>query len=486
MSIGARPRVVVSPPDTRGLREVSAGSRVLGRVWSLRELRRVLHRARYPSAMPLRDPRFVIWRGAGPDTWPDHPWPRRTAGAVMALGLAGSAVLLVRIGAVDAFESQTFAGRLTGWLLLGAAAVQSAGVVSALDYWGKRRWKYSGAVTLIGALIALAMSVLLLSMWFEASEFVVYLPVYVALLGWSSWASWRLCRHEAWKGLPHPRSVVAGLTLSAVLAGVNFANTTLYEPNARRSLITTEAKLGEPKLSPDGKIVHIPLRVSIKNVGTVPVDILTTIFWVIGVKTVLHEETRLQYWREILAFDGDAEQYTEVTGRDQLATGTFGTEGSWLDPGNEHAEDKIIQIPAGVEYSMIEASARAITTRRDRGKIAPGYGQPQFSWHPSSPGFSACPLPGGDCIAFRARIRHNNNLINVTRRARYVTSWWQMEPGGRNSEINSVIGPGTPCRGVLPLKEEPERYGLMRTLSVTSRVPATGLMRPSGAPTPPP
>lgn len=482
-----RPRVVVAAPDDRGLREVHYGSRRLGTAWSVRGVRRLLRGAGCPPDIDLEDPARVSWRGGDSGTWPDRPVRRCAAAALVAAGLVGSAALLLSIGAVDAFESLTFAGRLTGWLLLVAGVVQTAAAVATVDFWGKRRWRYAGGLVLAGALIALFMSALLLGMWFQAREFIVYLPMYAALFCWSLWALWLLYGHKAWQGIPHPRGIVAGATVSAVLAGVNFSHTTLYEPNARRSIITTEAKLGEPRLSPDGKILHVPLRLSVKNVGTVPVDVLGTIFWVTGQRSELRPEgLGSEQWRFILDKDGDAERYSRITDREQLATGPFETEGSWLDPGNEHVEEKIIQIPADREYTTIDAAAKAITTRRDRGKISAEYGQARFSWDPKAPPFSACPDPGGDCVAFRARIKHNNNLVNVTRRARYVTTWWQMEPGGYNSQVTSVITPIRPDGMLEPRPESPDRYGLMRTTSLWSRVASTGLMRPSGAPTPSP
>lgn len=481
------PRVAVGAPDERGLREVRSGHLALGRAWSLRETRKLLRDAGYPADLDLEDPKFVSWRGGDSGVWPDNPWRRCAAATLVIVGLVGSAALLVFIGAVDAFESLTFAGRLTGWLLLVAAMVQTAAAVAAVDFWGKRRWRYAGGLVLTGALIGLAVSALLLGMWFQAREFIVYLPMYACLLCWSLWALWVLYRHKAWEGVPHPRGIVAGVSLSAVLAGVNFSHTTLFEPNARRSIITAEAKLGEPRLSPDGKILHLPLRVSVKNVGTVPVDILGTVFWVTGQSSRLRPEgTGAEEWRFILARDGDAERYAETTGREQVATGTFETEGSWLDPGNEHVEEKIIQVPAERRYSTIDAAAKAITTRRDRGKISPEYGNAWYSWDPKAPPFAKCRPPGVDCVAFRARIKHNNNLVNVTRRARYVTTWWQMEPAGNNSDVMSVITPIRPDGELVPRPESPDRYGLMTTTSLWSRVPAAELVRPSGAATPSP
>ncbi|MCX5197803.1 hypothetical protein OOK31_28570 [Streptomyces sp. NBC_00249] len=518
MSIGARPRVVVSPPDPRGLREVTAGSRTLGRVWSCRGLRRLLHRAGYPRAMPLTDPRFVSWHGGGSTTWPDRPWHRRTAAALMAAGLLCSAALLVSIGQVDAAGAQTFAGRLTGWLLILAGAVQTAAAAAATDFWGRRRLSWSGPLVLVGALIALAMSALLLGMWCEAREYIVQLPLYAALFCWALWALWLLVRHAAWKGLPHPRSIVAGLTLSAVLTGVNFSQTTLYEPNAERSIVTAEAKLGEPRVSPDGKVLHLSLRLSVKNVGKVPVDVLGTIFWVIGQTSRVYQAGRPEFWRRELPGEEDAERYARATGREQLAFGIFMKDGSWLDPGTEKAEEKIVQLPAGTDYSTVEAVAKVITSRRDRGRIGAEYPVNWYSWQQFPPcdpqyfdrphtgwfavrdalpralaeewscrlrGAPWCPLRGRprcdtDILLSTARIRHNNNLINVTRGARYVTLVRLVDRTASNPDIQAVIAPAPGGRVLLPPdhEESPERYGLMRTVSDVARVPSTALVSP--------
>ncbi|MFJ4860659.1 hypothetical protein [Streptomyces sp. NPDC088748] len=57
--------VVVQPPDRRGLREVLVRGETAGRVWSERELHRLL------DECGLREP-DIEWRGAGADVWPDH------------------------------------------------------------------------------------------------------------------------------------------------------------------------------------------------------------------------------------------------------------------------------------------------------------------------------------------------------------------------------------------------------------------------------
>ncbi|WP_030294478.1 hypothetical protein [Streptomyces katrae] len=73
-------------------------------------------------------------------------------------------------------------------------------------------------------------------------------------------------------------------------------------------------------------------------------------------------------------------------------------------------------------------------------------------------------------MVFRGRIDHNNNLVNVTRRPRYVTLWWSMEPGGNNCEIEAVISPLDADGNVAPPVESADRYGLVKEESRVARV----------------
>lgn len=489
MNTGTRPpKVIVHAPDGRGLRRVSTGLQVLGHAWSPRGLRGLLRREKYPSDLDFDDPASVGWFGGDGATWPDHPWRRRAAGTATAAGLLVSAALLIFIGHVDALGSQTFTGRLTGWLLLLAGAVQTAAVVAVVDFWGKRRWRCSGALVLIGALIALTMSTLLLGMWAQEREFIVHLPLYAALWCWSLWAVWLLCRHRAWRGIPHPRGLVAGVTLSAVLAGgvtaVNFSNSVLYEPNATGALITAEAKLGEPRVSPDGQVLHLPLRVSVKNVGKVPVDVLGTMFWVTGETSTFHRDGRARFWREEIFRELHASRFSKPTSRRLIAFGPFVARQSWIDPGTEKAESKTIQLPVESKFSTIDAAAMVITTRRDRGRIGPGFSDPWFSWQqlpPCTP--LTCPT---DVVVQQARIHHNNNLVNVTRKARYVQMGWIIDGEGQNPFIQAGIGPLDSGGRVSPPWESADRYGLVRTTSDIAVVPSNDLIRPESGPVPEP
>ncbi|WP_328297693.1 hypothetical protein OG389_07610 [Streptomyces sp. NBC_00435] len=495
---GTRPTVFVHAPDARGLRPVTLGGRPLGSVWSSRELERLLRRAGYTESGDS-GPGPVHWEGGGAADWPDEPLPRRLTAAVMVAGLLGCAVLLGVIGQVDAARSATFAGRLTGFLLLLAGLAQVAAALAAHDFLGKRRWPYSGVPVLAGAFIALIMTTLLLGMWLEEREFVALLPVYGLLWCWSVWALCILLRRRAWSGMRYPKSVVAGLTLSGVLAVTNFSYAALYTPNAARAQLITTAAVGKPTVSRDGTVLYVPVTVSVKNTGTVAVNIAGSAYWVTGASSVPTTSVVPDYWRKAKErdVDGDAEGYSLPVPPTLLATGPVGVEGSWLDPGSEHAEEKIIQLRRGAgqpEYTVVEAVSQVISVRQDRARIRPGLKEPSFSWRAGKAPAATCLASMDDCVLFRARVDHNNNLVNVTRGPRYLSVWsYQEGPDGAGADIKAVITP-LDSRGNLVDHQEPgDRYGFASETSRVSRVVIGPLAAPQAprtaddpAPTGPP
>nr|WSX47904.1 hypothetical protein OG409_02420 [Streptomyces sp. NBC_00974] len=156
-------RVVVHAPDERGLSAVSIDGVSVGSAWSRRDLRRQLRRAGLPSDVDLEDRASITWRGADGTTWPDRAGHRRGTIALLAAGLLASMLLLAHTGVVDAMGALTFSGRLTGVLLVLSGAVQGVAAAAVFDSWGKRTLRYSGALVLLGVLIAVATEALLLT-----------------------------------------------------------------------------------------------------------------------------------------------------------------------------------------------------------------------------------------------------------------------------------------------------------------------------------
>ncbi|CAM5487795.1 hypothetical protein SALBM311S_08590 [Streptomyces alboniger] len=174
---------------------------------------------------------------------------------LMMAGLLGSLVLLVVIGTPDALGGLTFAGRVTGYLFMLAGLVQGVSALAVLDFWGKRRLRFSGAAVLLGALIALAVDSLLMFLWLQETEYTPYLFAYFPLWCWSLWALWLLVREKTWRGIPHPKSFAAGITVTAVIAGASLAYSSMYQPASQPLLFSLEAKFGKPTVDPT-ELVH--------------------------------------------------------------------------------------------------------------------------------------------------------------------------------------------------------------------------------------
>ncbi|WP_345662559.1 hypothetical protein [Streptomyces venetus] len=418
------PRVIVEPPDSRGLRAVSVGGTVVGRAWSPSDLRRVLRGLGHPEDIDLEDRRVIVWREAGSGTWPDRTWRRRTATAVMMAGLLLSMVLLTAVGTPDAVGALTFAQRITGFLFILSGAVQGLAALAALDHEGKRQLKYSGAVVLVGALITLITEGIFLFAWLQEREPTLYLPVCLLLFAWSLWALWRLVQQQVWRVIPHPRGFATGVALSGLLAATNFAYSAVYQPTSAPFYVTLTAKFGTPHTDPARPFVHVPLTFRVENTGKVPAYILVDKYLVYGRSADYSKDARgLKGWKKALENGTDAELHVTEKGSRTISAGQFAGPGYWLHPGEGHVKEKVIQVPRSVEYDLLEATLGVVAMRMDRGKINLLQLQRAHpSWHKKEGRFY-CPKCSVMTI-YEGVVRHNNNVINVTRKPRYVTVLW--------------------------------------------------------------
>ncbi|MCX4714396.1 hypothetical protein OG818_00970 [Streptomyces virginiae] len=171
------PEVSVGPPGDLGLRPVSVGGRQVGKAGSLKELRKILDRA---GVEPGHE---IHWLGGDHTVWPDVAWVRQTICFFMVAGLLATAYPLFRIGMSDSGDALTYAGRIAGLTILAVAVVEALAVLAAIDYWTKRRWRYSGVVLLVGVVISLVCSVTLLLLQI-GERFTGYTVVGVVLGAW--------------------------------------------------------------------------------------------------------------------------------------------------------------------------------------------------------------------------------------------------------------------------------------------------------------
>jgi hypothetical protein len=419
------PRVIVEPPDSRGLRAVRVGGTTVGSAWSPSGLRKVLRQLGCPESIDLEDRRVIVWREAGSEIWPDRTWRRRTATALMMAGLILSMALLTVVGRPDAMGALTFAQRMTGFLFILSGAVQGLAALAALDHEGKRQFKYSGALVLVGALIALITESVFLFTWLQEREATLYFPVYLLLFTWSLWALWRLFHEQVWRAIPYPKRFATGVALSGLLAATNFAYSAVYQPTSAPFYVTLTAKFGAPHTDPTRPFVHVPVTFQVENTGKVPAYILIDKYLVYGRSAEYSKDDGgLRDWKKALENEYDAELHVTESGSKTISAGQFTGPGYWLHPGEGHVKEKVIQVPRSVEYDLLEASLAVVTMRMDRGKIdLRQLQQAHPSWKKKEGRFYCAECSG--MIIHEGKVRHNNNIINVTRKPRYVTVLWQ-------------------------------------------------------------
>ncbi|MGG7568714.1 hypothetical protein [Streptomyces sirii] len=387
--------------------------------------------------------------------------------------LAAMALLAI-VGSPDAFGAQTFAGRMTGSLFVFLGAVEGVAALAVLDYWGKRRWKFSGAVVLVGALIATSISSLLLLIWLQEREFTKYLLIYLPLWFWSLWALWVVIREKSWKGTPHPKKFAAGVTVTVLIAAANLAYTDIYQPATTPVLFKLEVKFGKPRIDANRPIIQLPLVFHATNVGKVAGYILNDDYWLYGRSLKFSYGSEGQKKSRAMMESGyDVGLHVSNPVDEILSTGQPYDVGSWLEPGEEVHEEKVIQLPKDSKYDLIGVHMEVTEMRKDRGKLGSDYSLVHFSWEKSE-GKSYCPPEKCyDHVFYQGRVRHNNNLVNVTRRPRYITATWGAETPMETFVETSIYGPKSKVS-----EEEADRYGIVLA-DTEVQIPFAALLSPS-------
>ncbi|MFE5482487.1 hypothetical protein [Streptomyces sp. NPDC056527] len=470
------PRVVVEPPDKRGLRPVRLGDQVVGAAWSARELRDILVREGFPADMDLDDRALICWREAGSDTWPDRRRDRLVTAAAMAAGLVMSGAVLIVIGSEDAFGALTFASRVTGFLFFLAGLLQLAAALAVRDYWGKRNLRYSGLLVMVGVLIALQVHTMLLTLWFEEMEFTPWILTYMPLSIWAIWATWIVIREKAWQGIPHPRKVAAGVLATALLAAANFAYSAAYQPYAAHVQVTLSAKFGKPELDPREPVIHVPVTFSLQNTGKVPVSVISSVFWVKGrTSQFTGDAKKLAGATEDVEETADSELYAGLPTRRLLATGLIVDPGDWFDPGTGQVENVVVQVPKGADYESLEVDGDITVLRKDRGRVDDAFVYPLHSWWEGETDMVECPEECGDYVFYMGELTHNNNIINVTRKQRYVVAIRLL---GEDSDMYAAVSPLNAHGRVSGWNLDPDdKYGVETILTGTVVIPFATVLK---------
>ncbi|MGW0845914.1 hypothetical protein ACWD26_38420 [Streptomyces sp. NPDC002787] len=424
--------IVVHPPDDRGLREITVRNKSVGRAWSLRDLRKILRRAGFPHNVDLEDQARIRWIGGNSQLWPHLRWQRRAIGTAMVIGLAATGGILGKIGTIDAFRALTYGGRVAGVSFIAGALVEILAALAVFDYWRRRQIRYSGAAILVGVIIAVFANLLLLFVHIYGGEYTHYLWLWPTLLAWSLWALWILHRQSVWKVIPHPRSIGAGVAASAVLATANFTYSQVYLPYASKGAFPLSIVFGKPTLDQEANVLHLPARIRYKNAGKVRLYVLGGMWRIYGLATDFSESAReMKDWKRDVnpPYELDFRRNSTEADWDLVDSGGFSAPGDWLEPGDDFKHERLVEIPVNSKFDIIHADLELVVVRGDRGTLDRSFASSsKVSWdletfkhQEDAPQWVA--EPGDEYIRYQSPIFHSNEILNVTRKPRYVTVW---------------------------------------------------------------
>ncbi|MCM1966376.1 hypothetical protein [Streptomyces sp. G1] len=462
--MGNTPEVSVGPPDDLGLRKVLIDSAHVGDARSARDLRKILDRA----GVTVDGHHDIQWLGGDCSVWPDRPVRRLTIGLLMVFGFLATACPLFRIGMSDSGDALTYGGRIAGVTVVAAALMELAAAAAAVDYWGKRRWRYSGVVVLAGVIIALLCGICLLLLQI-GERFTGYTVIGIALCIWSSVALVGLIRLRAWKGLRNPKTIAIGAIISTLLAGANLAYSQIYLPYVRTPLIESGAEFKESSLQKGSNQLHVTIHLRVKNAGQVPVYILDSKYWVHGGPANNSADAKPGAFT--LIYDGAF--VTPV--------------GSVLNPGEEVAQDVVIEIkdPEKLKYEAIRAQTEVYVIRKDRMKMPTSYersgigGTKLAAEAKKEKGY-----PADTQYRYRSQISNSSEILNVTRGRQQITVF-RVDNGEWPRVVVDVSPPNDRIEfdPVNPYANEKNinRYGLSPVRGTTAETPYLELLEKARA-----
>lgn len=453
--------VTVGAPDDIGLRKVEVDGVAVGRAWSPWELGRILKRA----GVEVR-PGDIRWGGEGSTDWPDKGgWRRRTIGALMFLGLLATACPLFRIGISDSGDALTYGGRIAGVTILAVSLVEVLAAALCVDYWGKRRWRYSGVVVLAGVVIALlcGIAVLLLQI---GERFTGYTVIGIALTVGSLAALAVLVKARAWNGLRNPKQIAIGAIVSSLLAGANLAYSQIYLPYVKTPLVQSGAEFKESSLERKEKKegpLYVTVRMYVKNGGDVPVYVLDSKYWIHGVPASNKLDAKAA--KDELIYDGD---FVVPVGR-------------VLNPGEQIVQDVVVELgnPGTRPYEAFRAQTEVYVVRKDRMKIPPEYERSGAGGRELQELAKKEKIPPNSKYMHQSGISNSSEILNVTRGRQRISVfrvgsdyWPRVVVVVSPPEERIEFDPKYP----LANEKAKDRYGLSAVRGDTAQIPYAELL----------
>ncbi|MFB0619420.1 hypothetical protein [Streptomyces sp. AGS-58] len=362
--------------------------------------------------------------------------PSRVSLALITLVLLAATGLLGWFGYEDFAGALTFAGRITGAVLIAVAFTALLGAVAVTDHWLWHSFPYSGLVALIGTFAALLTNFLVLAEILKNGDSWFFKALFSVLTAGSAWAVVAVLRTSV--VIPAPKRVAATLIVTTVIAVANFGYQNLYQPSQHEATPVIGLTVGSPMTNPNHKAFSVPVDIKIENRGDAAFYVLGTEFHAMGERVPLssHDRPR-QQWR------ADAEKWVnyktsnpvsrrEIHQPGQLVSAQpWMPYGRWIYTKDTFSARVVVQLPKGTPYDQLTFYASAHLTRKDLSSLQhlkfDGYtwGKAQVpAWVKAQKEF--------DSIVYSSPIKENNSIDARTRMPRYMTVYWQFGSRGVN------------------------------------------------------
>ncbi|MFC9530194.1 hypothetical protein [Streptomyces sp. NPDC056975] len=355
------------------------------------------------------------------------------------------------LGFEDLVGALTYAGRITGAILILVSFTTLVGAFAVWDHWFRNRIPYSGTVALIGTVAAFLTNAALLLMTFKDVDSTAYRVLWCLITVGCAWAVFAVWRTSI--EIPAPKRMAAAVIVTGLIALANFGYERLYQPSqlSARPLITIT--VGKPVLRQDRKAFALPVDIKAENRSDVGFYVLGTEFHAMGERVQISAKDRKrEQWRE------DAEKWRTfqethpLTRREiqqpgeLVAAQPWAPAGHWIEAGDTFVTQTVVQLPMDTPYDQLAFYANGSFARKDR----LGLSQMQLTGYSWSDG-TAVPkwvkeTKDVDDVVYRGRVYENNAIAAHTREPRYVTVYWQFGVHGadllqtirRNGEENRV------------------------------------------------
>ncbi|MFG2494319.1 hypothetical protein ACGFSD_25190 [Streptomyces caniferus] len=392
---------------------------------------------------------------------------------MIVLVLLMTTAMLARFGLVDFVRDLTFAGRLTGAVLLVVAFTTLVGAAAVLDHWIRQSFLYSGLVTLIGTFAALLTNAMLLVQTVKDGESATYPALFGVLTAGSAYAIFAVWRTSV--VIPAPKRVAAAVIVSSVIAIANFGYQNLYQPNQRQTQPLITVSMGRPVLSKDRSAFAVPVDITLRNHGDVGFYVLGTEFHAMGKQVPLSAKDRLrQQWRS------DAEQWSKSSELNPLSrreihqpgelveAKPWMPPGQWIESNDTFTTRVVVQLPMNTPYDQVAFYATANLARKDRLVLESPLNFVAYSWgREKVPGWVKKQQQSGlDSLIYRTRVHENNAIDENTRDPRFVTVYWTF--GTHGARLQTSIARKSQ-EGRIPTPAEASevvsRYGLVNLVT---------------------